>query len=163
MLTIIFHHRKYSVDYVSPLIEDFKWALICSQIILQLEQFISCLKKNCTSSLVCLTGFLIVRDFLKSYNSLTQPNSKLPWSIVRARLKTKLCCDYLEKKIFLKNNSKKYFRCSLLGADLNRCWHIANKHQHPILFAVKEFVLAQAKVRTSCSSKWINLNTNFHL
>jgi hypothetical protein len=106
MRTIIFHHRRYSVDYVSPLIEDFKWALICSQIILQLEQFISCLKKNCTSSLVCLTGFLIVRDFLKSYNSLTQPNSKLPWSIVRARLKTEVCCDYSEKKIFLKNDSQ---------------------------------------------------------
>ena len=36
--------------------------------------------------------------------------------------------------------------CTLLGSDLNRKWHEANKWQYPILWAVKEYIIAQSEV-----------------
>jgi murein tripeptide amidase MpaA len=53
--------------------------------------------------------------------------------------------------VFLGNS-----RCTLLGADINRSWHVANKFQHPLLWKVKQYIIDQSKVLIFNFLKGIN-------
>ncbi len=43
--------------------------------------------------------------------------------------------------VFLGNS-----RCTLLGADLNRSWHKVNEFHHPVLYKIKQYILALHEV-----------------
>ena len=45
-----------------------------------------------------------------------------------------------------RTNSFQSYSCTLIGADLNRKWHETNQWQCPILWAVKEYIIAQSEV-----------------